>query len=147
MVKPEAPSAVVRSWWWAAHETCSATQKRQVINLWNCCISLVDLFVSYDDSRTCESQINKQLSTWEVLCIVLLLNDLQTFGSWNQTECLDSELDGIPRIIIMLRQGVCGTKWPIQVARHSFHLLPERDNMFSSDIYAAATWCLSSPRI
>jgi len=37
-------------------ETCWATHKRQVINLWNCCIFLVDLFESYDDARTCERQ-------------------------------------------------------------------------------------------
>ena len=48
-VKPEAPSAVVRSWWWAgeAPETCWATHKRHVINVWNCCIWLVDLFESW----------------------------------------------------------------------------------------------------
>ena len=33
-------------------ETCWATYKRQVINLWNCCILLVELFESYDDART-----------------------------------------------------------------------------------------------
>ena len=37
-------------------ETCWATHKRQVINLWNCCILLVELFESYDDARTCERQ-------------------------------------------------------------------------------------------
>jgi hypothetical protein len=40
-----------------APETCWATHTRQVINLWNCCILLVDLFESYDDSRTCERRI------------------------------------------------------------------------------------------
>jgi hypothetical protein len=40
-----------------APETCWATHKRQVINLWNCCIELVDLFESYDDARTCERQM------------------------------------------------------------------------------------------
>jgi len=40
-----------------APETCWATHKRQVINLWNCCILLVDLFESYDDARTCERQM------------------------------------------------------------------------------------------
>jgi hypothetical protein len=40
-----------------ALETCWATHKRQVINLWNCCILLVELFESYDDARTCERQI------------------------------------------------------------------------------------------
>jgi hypothetical protein len=37
-------------------ETCWAVHKRQVINLWNCCILLVDLFESFDDARTCEHQ-------------------------------------------------------------------------------------------
>jgi len=37
-----------------APEACSATHKRQVINLWNCCISLVDLFELCDNARTCE---------------------------------------------------------------------------------------------
>jgi len=37
-----------------APETCWATHKLQVINLWDCCILLVDLFESYDDARTCE---------------------------------------------------------------------------------------------
>jgi hypothetical protein len=40
-----------------APETCWATHKRQVINFWNCCILLVDLFESYDDARTCKRQI------------------------------------------------------------------------------------------
>ena len=40
-----------------APETCWATHKRQVVNLWNCCILLVDLFESYDDARTCERHI------------------------------------------------------------------------------------------
>jgi hypothetical protein len=38
-------------------ETYWATHKRQVINVWNCCIFLVKLFKSYDDARTCEGQI------------------------------------------------------------------------------------------
>jgi hypothetical protein len=37
-------------------ETCWAIHKRQVINLWNCCILLVELFESYDDARICERQ-------------------------------------------------------------------------------------------
>ena len=39
-----------------APETWWATHKRQVINLWNSCILLVDLFESYDDARTSERQ-------------------------------------------------------------------------------------------
>ena len=37
-------------------ETCWATHKRKVINLWKCCILLVELFESYDDARTYERQ-------------------------------------------------------------------------------------------
>jgi hypothetical protein len=37
-----------------APDTRWATYKRQVINLWNCCISLVDLFELCDDALTCE---------------------------------------------------------------------------------------------
>jgi hypothetical protein len=54
-VKPEAATAVdllmmgVRT-----PETCWAVHKRQVINLWNCCIWLVDLFEMNDDARTCK---------------------------------------------------------------------------------------------
>ena len=47
-------------------ETCWATHKRQVINLWNCCILLVDLFESYDVARTSVGQIHKDylVFTW-----------------------------------------------------------------------------------
>ena len=37
-------------------ETCWVTHKRQVMNLWNCCIWLVNLFEFYDDARTCQRQ-------------------------------------------------------------------------------------------
>ena len=64
-VKPEAPSAVVCSWWWAeTPQTCWATHKHQVINLWNCCIFLVDLFELYDDARTCERQSCVTFVVW-----------------------------------------------------------------------------------
>jgi hypothetical protein len=51
-------------------ETCWTTHKRQVINLWNCYILLVELFVSYDDARAREIQIDwfhiscTKVSTW-----------------------------------------------------------------------------------
>jgi len=41
-----------------APETCWATHKRQIINMWNCCILLVNLFESYDDAQTYEHQSN-----------------------------------------------------------------------------------------
>jgi len=41
-----------------------ATHKRQVINLWNCCILLVDLFESYVDARTSERQIQDSAVKW-----------------------------------------------------------------------------------
>jgi hypothetical protein len=37
------------------------TLKRRVINLWNCCILLVELFDLYDDARTCERRIYNRL--------------------------------------------------------------------------------------
>jgi len=48
MIKGEAP------------EPCWAAHKRQVINLRNCCIWLVNLLESYDDARTCERQMYLQ---------------------------------------------------------------------------------------
>jgi hypothetical protein len=39
-----------------APETYWTKHKRQVINLWNCCIWLVNLFELYDDARTCQRQ-------------------------------------------------------------------------------------------
>ena len=44
-----------------APETCWATQKRQVMNLWNCCIQLVNLFELYDDARTCQRQMHNNV--------------------------------------------------------------------------------------
>ena len=57
-VKPEAANAVVSSWWWAwkRPKTCWATYKPQVINLWNCCIWLVNLFELYDYAWICQRQ-------------------------------------------------------------------------------------------
>ena len=53
-VKPEAATAIVEFLMMGVRtpETCWATHKRQVINLRNCCIWLVDLFELYDDART-----------------------------------------------------------------------------------------------
>jgi len=48
-----------------APETCWAKHKRQVINLWNCCILLVDLFESYDDARTCKRQKTQIVVGWD----------------------------------------------------------------------------------
>jgi len=42
-----------------APETCWVTHKRQVINLWNCCILLVNLFETYDNARTYKHHISK----------------------------------------------------------------------------------------
>ena len=42
-------------------EACWATHKRQAINLWNCCILLVDSFESYDNEWTCESQTENSI--------------------------------------------------------------------------------------
>ena len=58
-----------------APETWWATHKRQVINLWNCCILLVNLFESYDDARTYEHQMCQVLrriaySSWRARLLV-----------------------------------------------------------------------------
>jgi len=42
-------------------ETCWATHKLQVTNLWNCCILLVELFETYDDGRTYEGQTRSHI--------------------------------------------------------------------------------------
>jgi hypothetical protein len=58
-VEPEAPSPVVRSWWWAEKRPKHVEpHKRQVINLWNCCILLVIWIVWwYTDLRTSKPSI------------------------------------------------------------------------------------------
>ena len=55
-VKPEAATAVVDNLMMGVRtpETCWAKHKRQVINLGNWCICLVNLLELYDDARTCE---------------------------------------------------------------------------------------------
>jgi len=64
-VKPEAPSAVVRSWWRAERRPKHVEPHLNVNNkLVNCCILLADLFQSYDHAKTCERQTN-----WILWCI------------------------------------------------------------------------------
>jgi len=76
-------------------ETCWATHKHQAVNLWNCCILLVDLFELYDDARTCERQID--CGVWSFRssviedsnflgCDPVLLGDSPTF-LWNVGNC------------------------------------------------------------
>jgi hypothetical protein len=69
-------------------ETYWPTNKRQVINLWNCCILLVDLFESYDEAQTCELQIRLSIRvlqiptqfSYKTLCIFLTpLSPIQIF--------------------------------------------------------------------
>jgi len=67
-VKPEAANAVVSSWWWARkHLKHVEPHKCQVINLWNCCIFLVNLFESYDDAWTYKHQIfwDRRYANWK----------------------------------------------------------------------------------
>ena len=53
-VKPEAATAIVELLMTGVRtsDPCWAVHKRQVINLRNCCIWLVDLLELYDDART-----------------------------------------------------------------------------------------------
>ena len=62
--KPEAFTAVVELLMMVVRtpETCWAVYKRQVINLRNCCIWLVDLFEMYDDTRTCKLSLYRHIS-------------------------------------------------------------------------------------
>jgi hypothetical protein len=55
-VKPETGTAVVELLMMGVRtpETCWAVHNRQIINLGNCLIWLVDLFELYDDARTCK---------------------------------------------------------------------------------------------
>jgi len=92
-VKPEAANAVVSSWWWAWRrpETCWTTHKRQVINLWNCCIWLVNLFELCDDAWTCQHQIYRMY--WDCESVLLLLLLKLGIGSW---ECRGAEEGSSP---------------------------------------------------
>ena len=99
-------------------ETCWATHKRQVINLWNCCILLVDLFESYDDARTCERQTSafcyplavfRKVSGYQLVVFRLILNlkfQIYVFDSvsfnyfWNIK--LPSEAPAIPICLSLL---------------------------------------------
>jgi hypothetical protein len=68
-------------------ETCWATHKRQVINLWNCCILFVQLFESYDDARTCEPQMYKTLSTaWFCTTETQYMKTKTVHDAWNCTD-------------------------------------------------------------
>jgi len=73
-----------------APETCWATHKCQVINLWNCCILLDDLFESYDDARTCERQTSHT-------CLLILLFFLILWSTLS------------PWVLIVTRETVCHT--------------------------------------
>jgi len=72
-----------------APETCWATHKRQVINLWNCCILLVDLFewkMWFRNGCQVDFSITyRQAShTRKILCSVpvLLLRSRYTLADW-----------------------------------------------------------------
>ena len=63
-------------------ETCWATHKRQAINLWNCCILLVELFESYDDARTYERQM------FYNNCVFITLSPNQMF--YSRLQCFNT---------------------------------------------------------
>jgi hypothetical protein len=74
-------------------ETCWATHKRQVINLWNCCISLVELF-ELNETKSwywnfCRWFINKQkksilrtkkVKLWNNWCFVESKTEIMQFS-------------------------------------------------------------------
>jgi len=45
--------------------------KRQVINLYNCCIWLVNLFELYDDAQTCQRQMHNVYSFYAFIVFLL----------------------------------------------------------------------------
>ena len=63
------------------NETCWATHKHQVINLWNCCILLVSLFESVCCFVLCPRQVSEQLC----VCVCSIVLMFQT-GSDEQDE-------------------------------------------------------------
>jgi hypothetical protein len=74
-------------------EACWATHKRQVINLWNCCIWLVNLFESYDDARSCQHQT--YVCTW-IFCFLLTLCKLCLLIKTHVVWIDSSHLGGLP---------------------------------------------------
>jgi hypothetical protein len=79
-----------------APETCWATHKRQVINLWNCCIWLVNLFELYDDARTCQRQrefrvsclkpYSSMLRRLRMLAIIVIRTSGKILPTYEQSE-------------------------------------------------------------
>ena len=67
-----------------APETCWATRKRQVINLWNYCILLVDLFESYDDAGTYERQKTTG-NVWQHSNFLVNVSELVFFHAFTTT--------------------------------------------------------------
>jgi hypothetical protein len=111
-----------------APETCWATHKRQVINLWNCCILLVNLFELYDDTRTYKHQINWNLHSAGILyestprqlgflppCPFTLHKPRQHHVTWEQitshtTPYITAYLS-VPSILLGLLTLGNGTSW------------------------------------
>ena len=75
-------------------KTCWALHKRQVINLRNFCIWLVDLFETYDDARSCK------LLMWMLIFCLLIFISQQT------ATCT---------------AGVVSTQFPVQWRKKLFH--------------------------
>ena len=107
-----------------APETRWATHKRQVINLWNYCILLVDLFESYDDARTGERQIRYEccvsiIASFPILsvdvqgavCVTRLVHDClrPSHNAGQQCPCLSTTVCGHH---ITLASSVHVCPWP-----------------------------------
>jgi len=74
-------------------ETCWATHKRQVINLWNCCILLVNLFESYDDGAwTYERQMYLTCLSQKCALLQRSLHSDCRWLQWLMTLCVISNV-------------------------------------------------------
>ena len=85
-------------------ETCWATHKRQVINLWNCCILLVNLFESYDDARAYEHQIYNCncVRFFSAVCILSCYFISSDYESARHVPYSESQITGLKICVALL---------------------------------------------
>jgi len=90
-------------------ETCWATHKRQVINLWNCCILVVELFDAYDDVRPCERQTNvNKFSTCPLYTVTYsTYHKNVTYGRRSKIQSCSCLVIHLERNILLLHLASC----------------------------------------
>jgi hypothetical protein len=111
-----------------ATETWWATHKHQIINLWNCCILLVDLSESYDDARTWERkkkdqfnlcpQIERIMISYHCLFVHIF------FLPWHlptKNWCKIYDNDGIKKVMVQLLKPTTETE-PESAQSNAIHI-------------------------